>query len=702
MWQSKKKLIALAGAIVLTGSVLGGLLGHTWSSTPDWIAVKPNTYTEVKVGETKSFNVGGGGISGAIAGNSGTYVNVMASATTNQLTVIGKKAGATSVASSTGLEYINGLSIQVVDTSLMESYAYKFSNKLGVYMESKATSKVHTMKVANIVTTTPADALTQTASNTTWNSSNTDIVTVDASGNLTAVAKGAVIINANFTDKYGVRQCMHYIVAVDTNINGAIIGPDANGDYWRPLEPSGVYEHVNADGTHNSNEPQYVYTTDGNPTKDSTPVKKGDDGTFYKEITPGSNIWSPITDKGPDTSKLIWGGNDKTPGNSDDKDAFKGSDGNYYTQSPRNIWTPIKSDGTIDETKTFYGGADFLPTGTDNTSVYKESDTMYWVEDITLTDGHLTSNVWLPVINGVPDTAQAIWGGYDAEIKDSDDVAVELHGNYYWINRGENIFARVIPETGVLAANIYGGTDKIPDVPSTGVYQANVYDNTAIDGHYYLGPNDDVDTVGAPQSYIGDNYLGSTGDGFIDSNPSTSAIDDTDALYWHNADGTMTTTRKTKEIRVTSATVSPTTATIPVNGTQQLSITVQPTNTTEAPYWFVLDSDLPIVTVNAKGVVTGHRPGTVEVMCQYSNALNTVPTCVVTVTADVTFNSNGGSSVASQTISTVNGTATEPAAPTKSGYTFGGWYKDSSLTQAYDFSKPVYRNMTLYAKWTAQ
>lgn len=65
----------------------------------------------------------------------------------------------------------------------------------------------------------------------------------------------------------------------------------------------------------------------------------------------------------------------------------------------------------------------------------------------------------------------------------------------------------------------------------------------------------------------------------------------------------------------------------------------------------------------------------------------------------VTFNSNGGSAVASQTV-TYNTAATEPPAPTRSGYTFDGWYSDEALTSAYNFSTPVTGDITLYAKWT--
>ena len=43
---------------------------------------------------------------------------------------------------------------------------------------------------------------------------------------------------------------------------------------------------------------------------------------------------------------------------------------------------------------------------------------------------------------------------------------------------------------------------------------------------------------------------------------------------------------------------------------------------------------------------------------------------------------------------------TRPKDPTRRGYTFGGWYTDEACTNAYDFSQPVTKDMTLHAKWT--
>ena len=61
----------------------------------------------------------------------------------------------------------------------------------------------------------------------------------------------------------------------------------------------------------------------------------------------------------------------------------------------------------------------------------------------------------------------------------------------------------------------------------------------------------------------------------------------------------------------------------------------------------------------------------------------------------VTFNSNGGSNVTSQTVN-YNTTATNPTAPTKTGYTFKGWILNGN---SYDFTTPVTSNITLTASW---
>ncbi len=70
------------------------------------------------------------------------------------------------------------------------------------------------------------------------------------------------------------------------------------------------------------------------------------------------------------------------------------------------------------------------------------------------------------------------------------------------------------------------------------------------------------------------------------------------------------------------------------------------------------------------------------------------------VSRTVTFNSNGGSSCASIKVSPNTAYGTLPT-PTKTGYTFAGWYKSSALTgSAVSTSDIVTTDHTLYAKWT--
>ena len=65
----------------------------------------------------------------------------------------------------------------------------------------------------------------------------------------------------------------------------------------------------------------------------------------------------------------------------------------------------------------------------------------------------------------------------------------------------------------------------------------------------------------------------------------------------------------------------------------------------------------------------------------------------------VTFDTGGGSSVPSQKVA-FNGKATKPANPTRSGYTFAGWYSDPTFAAQYNFDMPIDRDLTIYAKWT--
>ncbi len=66
----------------------------------------------------------------------------------------------------------------------------------------------------------------------------------------------------------------------------------------------------------------------------------------------------------------------------------------------------------------------------------------------------------------------------------------------------------------------------------------------------------------------------------------------------------------------------------------------------------------------------------------------------------VNFDSQGGSDVDSITVEMVGDTINAPTSPTRSGYTFGGWYTESECANQFDFTTPITATITLYAKWT--
>jgi len=67
----------------------------------------------------------------------------------------------------------------------------------------------------------------------------------------------------------------------------------------------------------------------------------------------------------------------------------------------------------------------------------------------------------------------------------------------------------------------------------------------------------------------------------------------------------------------------------------------------------------------------------------------------------VSFNTNGGNKITSQTVAKDN-SVKEPTTPIKENFEFAGWYTDKELTTKYDFTEKVTKSFTLYAKWTEQ
>ena len=102
------------------------------------------------------------------------------------------------------------------------------------------------------------------------------------------------------------------------------------------------------------------------------------------------------------------------------------------------------------------------------------------------------------------------------------------------------------------------------------------------------------------------------------------------------------------------------------------------------------------VTVPGGSIVTDSE-GTKTTIPESGGILR--PDGSLSYSVTVTFDSQGGSEVASQTV-TVGTAVAQPDDPVRSGYSFQGWYTAVDGETAWDFADPVQTDMTLYARWS--
>ena len=171
------------------------------------------------------------------------------------------------------------------------------------------------------------------------------------------------------------------------------------------------------------------------------------------------------------------------------------------------------------------------------------------------------------------------------------------------------------------------------------------------------------------------------------------------------------TTKLTYKVTVKKPKLSKSKLSLKSGNTARLSVKNKPK---KAQYTW--QSNNPkVATVNRNGKVVTKAKGTANIKVKVKTAKKTYSlSCKVTVkptsdtpttptdikqTCTVTFDSNGGSAVASQTVEK-NAQVTQPADPTRNGYTFGGWYTAASGGQKFDFNTAITENLTLYAHWS--
>ena len=136
---------------------------------------------------------------------------------------------------------------------------------------------------------------------------------------------------------------------------------------------------------------------------------------------------------------------------------------------------------------------------------------------------------------------------------------------------------------------------------------------------------------------------------------------------------------------------------------------VEPSNASN-PNVVWKSEDETIAKVSKEGTVTSVADGETTVIAEAADGSGIEAKAAVkvdtkgtpgSVNYKVTYDANKGKGgPGSQTVS-AEGFKQHKPNPTRTGYTFIGWYTDRAGTKAYKFGSPVTGNITLYAKWKA-
>ena len=341
MLKSNKKtvaLLAIAAAILMVLTVLAVTMDGTIAATEDThIVLKcesgiPAQYT-VEVGQILNLTIGG--LNEAFSSDTGIVTVAKTSEKLSNLEMTGKRAGVAAIAYGTDIGYITVVRYQVTDSRNVSVYTIKDGGT--VRLNNPGDSKP-----------IPVEVVTGT-DNIKWHSLNETVASVDANtGLVIAAKKGVTILVGEFTDKWGVDRDIHILVGVGVSLDGIddntgggntdLIGPDGNGNYYKPTgNPPNVYEVVDKDG--NSNQPpEFIYNPDGDPTNGNNNPAQPGGGDYFVEDPKDSNIWKPVDKNGNiNDHNTVWGGENGRPGGGDDK-PINMFNGEWWVDMGQNVW----------------------------------------------------------------------------------------------------------------------------------------------------------------------------------------------------------------------------------------------------------------------------------------------------------------------------------------------------------------------------
>ena len=147
---------------------------------------------------------------------------------------------------------------------------------------------------------------------------------------------------------------------------------------------------------------------------------------------------------------------------------------------------------------------------------------------------------------------------------------------------------------------------------------------------------------------------------------------------------------------------------VQVGGTLQMIADIIPANASNRNITWSIAAGSGYASISSSGLLTANAAGTVIVRASAQDGSGVYGEKEITITAmpittyTVTFSSNG-SVYAAKTVNAGEsiGNAAWPADPTRSGYTFGGWFTGENGTGTrFTSATAVNSAITVYAKWT--
>lgn len=218
-------------------------------------------------------------------------------------------------------------------------------------------------------------------------------------------------------------------------------------------------------------------------------------------------------------------------------------------------------------------------------------------------------------------------------------------------------------------------------------------------------------------TYLSDNESVAT---VSDTGVVTAVANGTAVITVTTADGnktatcTVTVNIPPSTVSVTGVSVSPTSKSLKVGETVQLTATVSPQDATNKAVTYA-SSKPSVATVSETGLVTAKSAGTATITVTTVDG-NKTATSTITVTSSggggggggggsvttkkykLTFNTDGGSEVASLEAKEGTKINLEQYVSEKAGYEFDGWYSDKELNEKVT-EITLKKDMTVYAKW---